>query len=651
MPSAWDSTSVVNGTQRVPPKSAWDATPAKPLPAKTQQDQGRGIVGNAVDFGNAAMHHVGNFLHGTAQLIENGIGAGVHKVAPGSAVDNYLQPLIAGDNSYMRNREQSYQAQTPNSPGAYAGAAVGEVAPFLFGGASKGVNAIGDIGASAMEKLGAVLSPLGSKLAQNVGRGVAQGAAISATAPVTNEGDYWNQKLNQVGAGAAIGGALPVAGKAISGVASQIKGVLAPWINPQSLVGPVLEKISGKDPAALADALRNYETIVPGSTPTTAQILQTPAAVMAEKTVANTGAGKVAMAERQASNNAARLELLNQHAGTEGDLLSAIADRTKAAQPFLDALKSAQPVDASPVLEHMDSLSKSSLGTDPVIRSALGDARNILSSHGVEDGNGGLMVSPDILDGIRQNVRAYLSKYASNGAVSSRQEAALGPLKNTIVDTVDSGLPGYRDYLATYAQNSVPVNTMEQLQKLASALDTRAVDSSGNPSFTLNSARQAVNQIDRAKYPISDDASEAIGKILSDLQRESVSNSIRTPGSDTALNLQAPGWLASQLYGDTFSGKPGPIARGIGAGLGFIGGNLADHGLAGAGAGALAASKLSTMGSDKVNQALAEALMDPAVAADIAQQRINGQGSGYTQKLAAALSRAPLIAPYLQQTP
>lgn len=616
----------------------------------------RGVLGNATDAASAVSHHIGNFFHGAAQTIENGVGAGIHWAAPGSAVDHYAQDTVSQDNAAMKSREAAYQASTPNSAGAYTGAAVGEVAPWLVGGAAKAAGAVGDIAAAGASKLGALWAPLGGKVSQTVARGVGQGATISAAAPVTGDGDYWSQKEHQVGSGAAIGGAVPIAAKAIGGAVSQVGGALAPWTNPKSLVGPLLEKVSGMDSATLATALRNYKTLVPGSVPTTAQLIKTPAAVMAERTMANTGAGKVAMAERQNANNAARLDFLQQHAGSDADLHAAISQRSSEALPYLDTLKAAPPVDATPILDHLDGITQSSLGTDPVIRSALSDARAILKAQSAPGANGEPMVSPDILDGIRQNVRGYLEKYASNGAVSSRQEAALGPLKDTIVDTVDAGVPGYRDYLAAYAKNSVPVNSMEQLQKLASALDTRAADSSGNPLFTITRAQQAVGQIDRAKNPISPEASGAVDNILSDLQRESVSNSVRAgSGSDTALNLQSPSWLASQLYGDSFSGRPGVVARGAGGALGWLAGTATDQGVAGsgamAGAGAMAASKLAGAASSRVNAALADALMNPETAAAIAEQRAGNSNSAYTTLLANALRRAPAIAPYVDQLP
>ncbi|MFC0168402.1 hypothetical protein ACFFKC_09940 [Pseudoduganella danionis] len=621
-----------------------------PAPGLMATTASRGFLGNAADAVTAAAHHVGNAAHGAAQFIENGIGAGVHWAAPGTGVDRYLQKTIASDNAYLRNREASYQAKTPDSLGAYTGAAIGEVAPWIAGGAARAVGAVGDVGAAAVSKLGKLWEPLGGGLSQAAGRGVTQGAVIGGISPVSDGGDYWKQKGAQAGTGAAIGGGAPLAGKLAVGLMNQTKGLVAPWTNPESLVGPLLEKVSGLPPAQLADALNNYKTIVPGSVPTTAQILKTPSAVLTEKTFANTGAGKVAMAERQAANNAARLNLLQQHAGDPADLQAAIAHRSTEAAPFLDTLKAAPPVDASPILNHLDSITKSNLGTDPVIRGAVADARNLLSNHSTAGQNGEALTSPDILDGIRQNMRGYLAKYASNGAVSSRQEAALGPLKNTIVDTIDTGVPGYRDYLASYAENSVPINTMEQLQKFATALDSRASDSTGNSLLSLTHARQLAAQLDRSKTGISPEASAAVDSILADLQRESVSNSVRAgSGSDTALNLQAPSWLSGQIYGNSFGGTPGPVARGIGAGIGWLAGQTVDQGLAGAGAGAMAASKISQFGSSKVNEALARALMDPEEAAAIAQQRIGGPASPYTAKLAEALRKAPILTPYVDQ--
>lgn len=605
------------------------------------------------DLWGAFKHHVGNLPYGAGQLLANGTAALAHKVEPGSDMDKDMAAFSARANAEMQNREKRYQATVPNSVAAYAGAAAGEVAPFLLSGPARALDAVGDLAAAATKRVAG-----GGKLVANVARGGAQGAAVGAASPVSQGGDYWGQKGAQAGTGAAFGAAIPPAISAVTGVANQVRSVAAPFTNPQSLVGPALDKMApNMSRDAMVDALRNHANLVPGSMPTTAQVLQTPEAVMAEKSVANTPQGKIAITERQNANNAARLDLIRKHAGTEDDLTRAILQRRQNADPMTAAVNSGAPIDASPVLAHLHSIASSGLGTDPVIRSAVADARRVITDQGVAGENDGLFVKPDILDGIRQNVRGYLTKNASNGAVSSRQEAALEPLKNTIVDTINAGIPGYRDYLAAYRSDSVPVNTMERLQNLGAHLDTGALDANGNPTFSLNNARKAVKDIDRAQYPIAPDASAGVDNVLADLQRESVSNSIRSPGSDTALNLQSPSWLAQQLYGDAFSAKPGLVTKAVGGGIGAGVGYLAGGGFgptaagwaAGTGSalGVKLASKLASSGSNRVNQTLIDALLDPNVAASILDKQ--GVPATSNKALANFLSRAPVIAPYLNQ--
>lgn len=606
-------------------------------------------------FMDALTHHFGNLPLGAAQLLANGTAALTHKLQPGTDLDKDTAAFAARANAEMQRREQEYQARSPNSASAYAGAASGELAPFLLGGPTRALDAVGDLATSATRR---VIG--GSKLLSNVARGSAQGATVSTVSPVSQDGDYWGHKDKQIRTGAVVGAAIPPAISAAVGVGKQVVGAVAPFINPQALVAKALEKLApNMSLDAIIDALRNPTNLVPGSKPTTAQVLQTPEAVMAEKAVANTPQGKIAMTERQNANNAARLDLIRQHAGTEDDLTRAVMQRRQNADPMTAAVNSGAAIDASPVLAHLDSIASSGLGTDPVIRSAVADARRVVLDQGVSNENGSVFVKPDILDGIRQNVRGYLTKNASNGAVSSRQEAALDPLKNTIVDTINAGVPGYRDYLAAYRADSVPVNTMERLQNLGSHLDTGALDANGNPIFSLTNARKAVKDIDRAQYPIAPEADAAVDNVLSDLQRESVSNSIRSPGSDTKLNIEAPSWLARQLYGDAFSGKPGLATKGagagVGAGIGYLAGSMFGPTAAGwaagtgSGLGVAAASKLANAGSDRINQALIDALMNPDVASEVLQKQ--SAQAPVNKALVDFLNRAPVIGPYVSQPP
>lgn len=274
-------------------------------------------------------------------------------------------------------------------------------------------------------------------------------------------------------------------------------------------------------------------------------------------------------------------------------------------------------VDAAPVLSQLSDLQGSSLGTDPVVKKGVTDL-----IAGIKDGiantqEGGTLVRPDLLDGYRQNVRNILKQYATNGAVGSRQEAAFEPVRSAIVDAIDGANPGYRDYLANYAKNSAPINSMEAA---GSILDNvagggRSANSSGTEQITLPGYRAALAKaLNDSPYGLDPAAQAKLEAVQADLQRASISNSVKSPGSDTSYNLQAPGWLAKQLYGGNFQG-PGSLVKGAAAAAGgALGG-----GFSGAAGGYLGASKLAEVASKRVNDALAEALLNPAKAQQLLQ--------------------------------
>lgn len=49
------------------------------------------------------------------------------------AIQGRLGELTNQFDTYLKNREDQYQKDVPNSPGAYIGASIGEVAPWAIG--------------------------------------------------------------------------------------------------------------------------------------------------------------------------------------------------------------------------------------------------------------------------------------------------------------------------------------------------------------------------------------------------------------------------------------------------------------------------------------------------------------------------------------
>lgn len=155
-------------------------------------------------------------IEGGAQLLTKVLPAGV--VQAGNDLNNWLADKtglvarlpVGGVDQQVREVEAAYQAQRE---------AAGE-------SGIDGWRLLGNVASPANVALAARL-PAAATMAGRVGVGAAGGAASSALAPVTT-GDFWEQKGVQVGAGAAFGGAVPVATNALARVISPRASV-----NPQ----------------------------------------------------------------------------------------------------------------------------------------------------------------------------------------------------------------------------------------------------------------------------------------------------------------------------------------------------------------------------------------------------------------------------------
>lgn len=654
---------------------------AAPAPRGTQADQALAMLNAAQpsaqttqpsrpwyaqigDSANAFTHHALNIPRGIDQYVTNAVG-GVAGMLPDNPISRALQEAARSKNENIRQQEENYQRSTPNSKGAYVGAVAGEAAPFLIGGVAPALN---DAGTFVAEKTIRALPDWAARAAPFLSRvisGGTQGAIIGASSPVTSAGekkvadlvtgehpvDYWNQKTKQVAGGMAIGAAIPAATQTLSAVARGVGNAVAPLFAPQKVVAPALRDWAmqnGDDLATVLQNLKSATELVPGSKPTTAQVIANPAMVAAEKTASNNPAIKNLFQARDIANNAARLAQVEGVAGTPGALAAALKARGDATTPVRQAiLDNGKAVDAAPILNQLETLRKSPLGIRPTIGAAANDLTAAIKERATQGANGELMVSPGDLDSFRQNVKDYLAKHSTNGVVGSQQEVAFEPIRNAIVDAVEGANPGYRAYLADYAKGSRPINTMEAAGRVLDDVSGsgRSANAAGDAQVTLGRYSQALARaLKKAPYGISHEGESALRAVEQDLQRASISNSVRVPGSDTAYNLQAPGWLSQQLYGSNFAGTPN-AARVVGGLAGGIGGAL--HGgpigaTTGAVAGAATMNKLAQMGQERVNAALADALLNPGKAAALLQsQAIKGPTKA---ALAALLAqRAPQL--------
>ncbi len=485
-----------------------------------------------------------------------------------------------------------------------------EAHPFVAGAGNVG----GQIAATAPTMM---IGPgyAGLSLAGKAGLGAAQGAAGAAMMPVENDGgNFWAEKAKQTGIGAGMGAAVPAVTAGAAAVGRGLWNAVKPVVQPGRFVGEGLANaMSPAEAAAAAGNIRGAPTFVPGSMPTTAQVAGNPMLVQTEKAAGNVPAFKTAQTQRAIDNNAARWQALMGVAQDDAALTAARDARESSATPLYQQAHQAT-TNVGPAFMRYAQV--------PQVQEAMQRAHD-LASLDAAAGRGIAPVwptapVPGVSAGSRQINGAALD-YTTRAlgdmineaqrAGSNTRAASLAALKDQVDNWTARYIPGVQQARTAYAAGSVPVNTMEVGQQIANNLGTRTMNASGIPEIQMMPFRSALtsamNGGNAAKYGIDANALGTLQGIGQDLQRATVSNSIRSPGSDTAYNLAADGWLARQLYGSEFQGATG-LGKAIAAGATALSGH--PYAALGVFAGANKAGQL--VGS-RLQDRLTGLLMDP----------------------------------------
>ena len=312
--------------------------------------------------------------------------------------------------------------------------------------------------------------------------------------------------------------------------------------------------------APLARPGDNFDpnSILPGWKPTPAQIYGGADLTQAEAVARNDKITAPLFKGRDAENDAARWAALKSQTASEDQLLAAKKARDEATAPLRNAVFQ-NPVDPAPVLAQLTALRQSSFGTNPQVAGAISDLdasikQGIAHTQARFPGAPPGTVAPDLLDGYRQNLRAFLSKNASDGVVASRETAAMMPVKQGLENAIEAANPGYKDYLKTYAQMSQPINSAEAANGIRDYFINRPFNANQQPKMTLTGMNAALRAASNEEYGLTPQAQQVMEGIRKTLQQETLSNAALPAGSPTALHLSSPTWLASKMLT-----KEGPL--------------------------------------------------------------------------------------------
>lgn len=545
------------------------AAPQAGMPASQKEAMfpSMGLGEGVNNFIDAAGHHAGNAVLGAVQLGANALGMG------------------EGINQYVQQREQNYQAAVPNTPAAYAGAAAGEILPFLGTGAATGLRAAADAGGSLAARLGAGAGlQTAGRAAGAVAGNAGLGALAGTVAPVIDGGQNFDQsKLQQVGIGAGIGAVAPVVTKTLGAAGSYAGNLVGSLVRPftktgqQTIANNVLRGAAADGPQVI-----NPTEIVPGSSPTLAEATANPGVATLQRVMADRNPN--AFTAQQQGNQDARSAVVNAIVGTPADIEAAQAARNIAANAQISQVfQGAQPVNTKPVVDAVDAILNGPSGKRDAVKQVLTNIRSklvngpdittttpaskIVDAQGNPINPGSSSTAPNLetnaetlYNSVRKQIGDMLdTKMATSNPSGLQASRELLQVRDALDTQLNDAAPGFGQYLSNYAQASQPINAMQHLQGL------NLVDAKGN--LTLQKVQTAINNITKLQNAagtnnakaINPDQLTALKSVRDDLLRKTNTDLGRSAGSNTYQNL-----ATNQLVNAAFPGKLGSLVGGIG---------------------------------------------------------------------------------------
>lgn len=345
------------------------------------------------------------------------------------------------------------------------------------------------------------------------GGGITGGAAASLVDP------------DQTAAGATVGALIPLGASAIAGPG---KALLEPLYQGgrNQILGRLLRDSAGNQADDVARNLRQGRTLVPGTQPTAAELAQNPGIAALQKTATQIEPGAMTeMASRQASNNSARVAVLEDMAGTQGQReFYDQARRTAANDLYEDAFRAR--MDALPPAQ-LKEINK--LMSMPAIQDALKQARINAANAGVDisDPSGSLRG----LHEAKLAMDDQISKLLGGTAAEANRARGITAARDRLVAFMEGVSPAYREARATFSEMSRPINQMDAIQDI----NKRSI-SPLRETIYPNALARALKD-DSLKNVLTAEQLSKLNAIKDDLARVDFANSSNRVGSDTVQKL------------------------------------------------------------------------------------------------------------------
>lgn len=346
-----------------------------------------------------------------------------------------------------------------------------------------GTAGAGGIIGNAVEKVAPALGEaiasggfsLGKAPATTVGGKVANAATRVAGGAVNGGATVALANPDDVGVGAVIGGAFPVAAKVAGEAGNLISSAVRPLYESgrDAILGERLLEQAGAHPAQVIQNLKNAHGNTPGFNPTVGQASGSDELATFERVAR--GANPGAFQDTMEGQTRALVDAVRQHGGDDVSRQSLVDARTQATQGLYDAALK-ENVELTPEL--LELLQR------PSMQEALRRAQNISNERGgsiIRNGSTDTLINEVVPGTISargaQNVKMGLDDLINSGPQQGIAGNELRSIQNTrgeFVGELEKQLPEYTEANRLYAEATKPINQMD----LGNAISDKLVPAS-----------------------------------------------------------------------------------------------------------------------------------------------------------------------------
>lgn len=318
------------------------------------------------------------------------------------------------------------------------------------------------------------------------------------------------------------------------------------------IVGKVLEQLSNA-PKGIAQRLEEYKPAIGGYTPTTAQASRDVGLISAETAIRGLDTtGQFAAQASQA--NKARMTILDRMAKDQDAVTQAISKRDEVTAPLREAAFAAssqtpeqiQSATSLIVNKQINDILSSDVGKRSTVQNAMKFAQNAINQ---ADTVGSLY---EVRKDLRAAAQGLLDKEGSAFSLANKE---LNTVIRAVDDVIDASAPGYKDYLAKYAQASKGIEKLEAAQTFRSKVLSTTPDpiNVGDYMISQPSFQRAIRATAK-DTKLSEMQVRVLEKVGRDLDDGVLNRSGKVPGSDTFKNLSTAnvigGIIGKQMFGE-----------------------------------------------------------------------------------------------------